>query len=510
MTREQIIPGLGLTASEFQNIENFQKSKNSAVLTIMFTDIQGFTALTEERGETYVHALRSEHDAIISECVERGGSGIVLKYIGDAVMAVFSEPTSAVERALEIQRKLRAFNEAHPEYEDLKVRIGLHMGQTVLENKMHVDLFGRHVNKASRIEGLASGGQVFISYPVFDSVKSWLIENAEMGYVNHGLYSLKGIQKPEEIFEVFNAGMTVPRAPKKGRARLDRPWLAIVAGALIGLVVFGIVYFGRTPRGIAPAAGMADSEPLAVKTATDSAAQVASEPAASSAEPAATPATKAAPATDLAPAPVPAPDVYFISLNALEPILDLEMPLALAKVEGSDNTKQSLLSIMPGKHLIHYAVSDMVFYFFEFEVKAGKNMIPAKFVRSELPNAQINLTLQKNEKNEDGRSVKSDYFYYRKGSLDKVAVSASLDLSVKASAASPEITRFEITYSLSLNGKVAAEDTLTVDSPMNVSESTRSEPIVLFKDQYHSYSLRYIVRNESIQVNADAGFVEFP
>lgn len=212
MTREQIIPGLGLTASEFQNIENFQKSKNSAVLTIMFTDIQGFTALTEERGETYVHALRSEHDAIISECVERGGSGIVLKYIGDAVMAVFSEPTSAVERALEIQRKLRAFNEAHPEYEDLKVRIGLHMGQTVLENKMHVDLFGRHVNKASRIEGLAAGGQVFISYPVFDSVKSWLIENAEMSYVNHGLYSLKGIQKPEEIFEVFNAGMTVPRA----------------------------------------------------------------------------------------------------------------------------------------------------------------------------------------------------------------------------------------------------------------------------------------------------------
>lgn len=243
---------------------------------------------------------------------------------------------------------------------------------------------------------------------------------------------------------------------------------------------------------------MTDSEPLAVKTPTDSAAQVAAEPAAPASEPAA------------APAPVPAPEVYFISLNALEPILDLEMPLALAKVEGSDNTKQSLLSIMPGKHVIHYAVSDMVFYFFEFEVKAGKNMIPAKFVRSELPNAQINLTLQENEKNEDSRSVKSDYFYYRKVSLDKVAVSASLDLSVKASAASPEITRFEITYSLSLNGKVAAADTLTVDSPMNVSESRHSEPIVLYKDQYHSYSLRHIVRNESIQVNADAGFFEFP
>lgn len=104
MGKDKIIPGLGLTESEFKNIEAFRKTKNSAVLTIMFTDIQGFTALTEKRGETYVHKLHSEHDKIVVECVERDGCGIVIKYIGDSVMAVFSEPTAAVERALEIQK----------------------------------------------------------------------------------------------------------------------------------------------------------------------------------------------------------------------------------------------------------------------------------------------------------------------------------------------------------------------------------------------------------------------
>lgn len=53
MINEKVIPGLGLTAKEFNDIESYQKSRNSAVLTIMFTDIQGFTSLTEERGESY-------------------------------------------------------------------------------------------------------------------------------------------------------------------------------------------------------------------------------------------------------------------------------------------------------------------------------------------------------------------------------------------------------------------------------------------------------------------------
>src|SRR4030042_4978482 len=112
---------LNLSQEELSNIDEFRKKKNTAVLTIMFTDIEGFTALTEEKGETYVHALHQYHDDILVNIIEENNSGVIIKFIGDAIMAVFSDPPAAVEKSLKIQKKLKTFNENHPELEDIKV-----------------------------------------------------------------------------------------------------------------------------------------------------------------------------------------------------------------------------------------------------------------------------------------------------------------------------------------------------------------------------------------------------
>ena len=146
---------LDLTTQDLSSIEQYRLRRQTSVLVILFTDIKGFTEIGERRGERHAVELLRGHDEIVVRAVEEGGAGLVVKHIGDSVMAVFAEPSTAVERALRIQEETAAFNEAHPDLEDLGIRIGLHMGQVAVENQAQLDLVGRHVNRASRVEALA-------------------------------------------------------------------------------------------------------------------------------------------------------------------------------------------------------------------------------------------------------------------------------------------------------------------------------------------------------------------
>src|SRR5580700_2702401 len=111
----EIPSDLNIDQNEMNLVDKFRQSHNASVLTIMFTDIQGFTRLTEERGDAFSNEVRRAHDGILGPLIEREGAGRVIKHIGDAVIAVFSEPSTAVARALEIQEALRRHNSAHPD-----------------------------------------------------------------------------------------------------------------------------------------------------------------------------------------------------------------------------------------------------------------------------------------------------------------------------------------------------------------------------------------------------------
>ncbi|MDX1399410.1 MAG: adenylate/guanylate cyclase domain-containing protein, partial [Oceanospirillum sp.] len=163
-----------LSGQESNSLRDYISSHHTTVLTVMFTDIKGYTELTEQKGETYVEEIRRAHDVLLSGIIEADNSGLILKHIGDSVMAVFAEPSRAVHRAIEIQQQLVSFNKENTQWDDIEVRIGLHMGQVTVEGEVTFDIFGRHVNRAARIEGLADGGQVYMSYTVFDSARSWL------------------------------------------------------------------------------------------------------------------------------------------------------------------------------------------------------------------------------------------------------------------------------------------------------------------------------------------------
>jgi class 3 adenylate cyclase len=203
---------LSLKPEELLRVDDFRRERDTSVLVIMFTDLQGSTEIAEKHGEHYATKLRKRHDKLLLEIIERNKQGLYIKNIGDSIMAVFSEPSVAVERSLEIQEKIKLLNKKFSADVPIIVRIGLHMGQVSVEDKTSIDVFGRHVNRAARIESITPGAHIFLSYSVYDSAKGWL-NSKEIAFKFHGEYKLKGILHPIKIYEVWNPNKAYPLAP---------------------------------------------------------------------------------------------------------------------------------------------------------------------------------------------------------------------------------------------------------------------------------------------------------
>jgi len=132
-------------------------------VSLLFSDIEGSTALNRRLGdEEWVRVLRA-HDEIAARTVRRNG-GRIVKTQGDGFMAAFRTANGAVAAAVALGPALRdADNVPVP----LRLRIGVHTGKVVSENN---DLFGTNVVMAARIADAARGNEVLVSDAVHDEI----------------------------------------------------------------------------------------------------------------------------------------------------------------------------------------------------------------------------------------------------------------------------------------------------------------------------------------------------
>ncbi|MEJ2665364.1 MAG: adenylate/guanylate cyclase domain-containing protein, partial [Spirochaetia bacterium] len=121
---------------------------------------------------------------------EHGGR--VIKTIGDSIMASFDNPLQGVNCAVKMQQALSAYNKSKPEDEKIKVRMGLHFGEAVVDEK---DLFGDVVNTSARVEARADAYEILIS----SSLKQQ-IDNAGLPLVFLGSDFVKGKNQRIDFF----------------------------------------------------------------------------------------------------------------------------------------------------------------------------------------------------------------------------------------------------------------------------------------------------------------------
>jgi adenylate cyclase len=129
--------------------------------------------------------------------------GRVVDSPGDNILADFGSVLNAVQCAVEIQKELEVKNADLPVQRKMEFRIGINLGDVVLEKGK---IYGDGVNIAARIERLAQAGGICVSGTVYDQVENRL----PFGYEYLGEKSVKNITKPIRVYQV----QTDPETPK--------------------------------------------------------------------------------------------------------------------------------------------------------------------------------------------------------------------------------------------------------------------------------------------------------
>jgi len=180
---------------------------------IMFTDIEGYTTLMEKNEQAAIER-RNRHREVFQKAMA-DHAGKIIQYYGDGTLSIFTSAVHAVRAAIAMQK---AFCDAP----QVPLRIGIHIGDIAIDDS---GVYGDGVNLASRVESLAVAGSVFISDKVFDEI----INQPHINMLSMGLFDLKNVSRPVEVFAITNEGLTVPqRAELKGKTTEPKNKLAVL------------------------------------------------------------------------------------------------------------------------------------------------------------------------------------------------------------------------------------------------------------------------------------------
>jgi adenylate cyclase len=233
----------------------FNENYSSREVTILLTDLRGFTSISEAYPTGVVLDLLNRYLARMIEIVLRN-QGTIDKFMGDAIMVLFGAPYSqrddvkhALTCALEMQIAMDEINAYHKNLgtPELFMGIGINTGTVtagLLGSALHSEytVIGDEVNLASRIETFSLRGQVLISQSTFDRCRDFVTASKPMKVF------VKGKAKPVNLYEVLaipSLGLELPRREirKSPRVVVDIPftWQLVVNKIVTPQVHHGVM-----------------------------------------------------------------------------------------------------------------------------------------------------------------------------------------------------------------------------------------------------------------------------
>src|SRR5947209_17343327 len=197
---------------------------------IVAGDIAGYSRLMEidEEG-THNRVKRIERDLIEPSIAEHHGK--LVKTTGDGFIAIFDSPVEAVRCSIVIQQNLVGRNASIPKHHWIEYRIGVNLGDVIIETD---DVYGDGVNVASRLEGIADPGQVYISGGIYEQIKHKLV----CGYESLGDRKVKNITDPVRVYRVIPD----PAAFQRNRKRRET-LLIFLLSLMVLIIAAGVLWF---------------------------------------------------------------------------------------------------------------------------------------------------------------------------------------------------------------------------------------------------------------------------
>src|ERR1700733_14139762 len=197
---------------------------------IVAGDIAGYSRLMEidEEG-THRRVKRIERDLIEPSIAENHGR--LVKTTGDGFIAIFDSPVEAVRCGIVIQQNMVGRNTSLPRHHWIEYRIGVNLGDVIIEPD---DVYGDGVNVASRLEGIADPGQVYISGGIYEQIKHKLV----CGYESLGDRKVKNITDPVRVYRV----LPDPAAFQRTRKRRETVLIFFLSFTLM-IIAGGVLWY---------------------------------------------------------------------------------------------------------------------------------------------------------------------------------------------------------------------------------------------------------------------------
>jgi adenylate cyclase len=212
---------LSVSAAHVTSLQTFRRLFGAEVLAVgatvavkhlcfLFSDLKDSTALYSNIGDAAAFARVQKHFQYLDGLLQQY-EGALVKTMGDAIMAVFSDPTNALLCAIAMQNQLEAFNRSLRFDPPVILKLGLHSGPAIaIQNDGVLDYFGSSVNYAARVQSLSGGTDIVLSEVFFRS----LPDTMDLGGWKLEKFTalLKGISNEENCMRL-SARVSASRLP---------------------------------------------------------------------------------------------------------------------------------------------------------------------------------------------------------------------------------------------------------------------------------------------------------
>jgi class 3 adenylate cyclase len=205
------------TAREVTAMPGFRRDFSAEVLradltikvsrvALLFTDLTASTQLYSSVGDAPALRLVHDHFDVVIGTIERLG-GTLVKTIGDAVMAAFSDEMQALRASLSVLAAFEEFRKHDELAQRTHIKLGLHAGPSYLVTANNVlDYFGQTVNIAARVQAQADSGQLVIAASLADSaVARGIVDKSRV--LERFTARLKGIDAPIQLARIGTPGV---------------------------------------------------------------------------------------------------------------------------------------------------------------------------------------------------------------------------------------------------------------------------------------------------------------
>ncbi len=227
-----------------EKLDAMFQDKFTKVITVMFTDLKGSTALADKQGDIVSRLLVKHYQDIIVPAI-REHHGVFVKSIGDGTLSYFENAQDALRAAVQLQRGIDAYILENKPKTPILARAGMHTGRCIVEKN---DIFGDVVNTASRFESTADPGGIALSEDTLQA----LVDRSET-YIRYAkTTTLKGKAEPFKVYKAFwnpdeaateqlrDKVLSAPAAPaEQGPASGKKLVIAAVAIGLLLLLLLG-------------------------------------------------------------------------------------------------------------------------------------------------------------------------------------------------------------------------------------------------------------------------------